>query len=226
MVVIALFTGCRHESHPKTVSLPFEDFTSLTCNCPIKLTFSEKATKIVLTAEEDLIDAFQFKYDNGMLTISINNMIVHTWDEQPWVILPMPTRLSYIKFWNMVSMDADATIVSPSLTMDFSSAINIDNFDIDVDNLMITSWIYGTNINLSGKAEKVTLDLHSTSFDAFQLDVKDYNTTLWSSTAYLNCSDSLYVKTANSSTIFYKGTCGLYEESGNIINSSINYVKE
>lgn len=213
----------KQTTNSKSVSYPCSEYTSLVCNCPIRISFSKAATEMVVTAEAHLIDAIRLDNQDGELTISIDNLNKQYWEEQPWVILPLPTNLSEITIYSMVTLDADTTITANEMEWEFSGAVKMDNFDLNVNKLSITSYSYGTELHLSGAADEVEMELHSTTWDAFNLVAKQYDCTLWSSNADVYCTDLLRVQSANNSKLNYKGNCKV--DSKEVYSSSINHVE-
>lgn len=222
---VVLTTGCdKRTTGSKTVSYPAQAYTSLVCNCPIRISFSKEATEMVVTAEEHLLEAIRLDNNNGELVISIDHLNKQYWEEQPWVILPVPNNLSEITIYSMVTIDADTTITADEMEWEFSGAVRMDNFDLNVNKLNITSYSYGTDLHLSGQANEVFMELHSTAYNAFDLMAKQYECTLWSSTTNVYCTDLLRIQSANNSTLNYKGNCTV-DSSEEVFSSSINHVE-
>lgn len=225
VLLVVLTTGCdKQTTGSKTVSYPAQTYSSLVCNCPVRISFSKEATEMVVTAEEHLLEAIRLDNNNGELAISINDLNKQYWEEQPWVILPVPTNLSEMTIYSMVTIDADTTISADEMEWEFSGAVKMNNFDLNVRKLSITAYSYGTELHLSGQANEVSMELHSTVFDAFALQAKQYECTLWSSEANVYCSDLLRIQSANNSTLNYKGNCTL-DSSKDVFSSSINHVE-
>lgn len=222
-----VLVGCEQPHPSKTVTYPYQEFATLICNVPIRVTFSAKATEVVLTAENQLLDDFVIDYSaKDTLLISIDNLITHTWEEQPWVILPIPNNLSLIKTYGMLTLETDSTLVTDSLTLDFAAAVQMTNWRIETKQLNIKSMSYGTNIQLSGIADTVSLDMHSSHLDASALSVDTYDCTLWSSQADIWCAKALNILLANGSTINYSGSCEVYQQIENIWNSTITKINK
>ena len=222
-----MMVGCEHPHSSKTVTYPYQDFSSLECNVPVRVTFSAKATEIVLMAESQLLEDFVVDYSNeGTLLISIENLISHTWNEQPWVILPFPSNLSSVKAYGMLDLDMDSVLVTDSLALDFSAAVNMPNWTVKANTLYIKSMSYGTSMHLAGEVDKVVLDMHSSLLDATALQVNTYDCTLWNSQADINCAAALNILLANNSTINYSGSCEVYQNTENIWNSTITKINK
>ena len=218
--------GCdKQVTNSKTVSYPNVAYTSVVCNCPIRISFCKKATEMIVTAEEHMLNDVRLDCDEkGILTISIDHLNKQYWEERPWVILPIPEQLSRLTVYSMASIDADTTLTADKMEWEFSGAVTIDSCELAVRELSITSYSYGTDMHISGSADKVVMELHSAGYNAFALETKKYDCTLWNSDANVTCSNLLLVRNANNSTLNYRGDCTVECENA-LYSSSINRIE-
>lgn len=223
-VLSLLFCSCEMSKPVRSVDYDCQTYNALTCNVPIHISMSKDATKLVLKAEEQLIDAFRFDNQGGNLTITIDNLNKHTWKERPLVTLPMPEHLTKVQCYSMIDLDADTTIETDQLDLVFSAAVNM-SANVKIDTLSITTTCYGTDIRLSGVTEKVKITANSLQFNAINLISKEYDCELWNTTAAIGCTKTANLNTVNGSTLTIYGDCVINRNDKNIWNSNITQIK-
>ncbi len=198
-----------------TTTLPHQEYHSLTCNVPIIIELSQNATQIKIITHESLHEKFTFDVVDGNLKISIDDLIFQDWEEKPKVILPVPKTLEKISLYSMIDLISDSKIVAKDLKLHVSGPSTI-SLSIDVEKLEVEAW--SLNIDLSGRATDVEMELNGTQWCAFDLEANSYNCKLFNTTADITCRQSLSVKEGSSSVINCKG-------DGVVINNDAYDVK-
>ncbi|WP_295937229.1 head GIN domain-containing protein [uncultured Alistipes sp.] len=219
--------GLRGSGDMTTRTIVAPDFDRIEAARAVKVVITDEATdKIVIEADDNVIDFVVVKVKDGRLFASIDNSIKRLSNAEVTVTIPSNGRIRSLEASSAAKISSDVLLTADKFSLDASSAakirVSIKATDCNIEAssaAKIDARVEAVNcrveassaskVILKGSAEKGSAELNSAAkLSAGEFVVADYTVEASSAgKAVVNCSGHLRASASSGGRVSYTGDC-------------------